>query len=1087
MKATKYMFVFVIVVVSLLVVNPNATGLVSDDNAMNCIAMPDKIKSGSSFIIKCDNIPSEYVGKPLFLIVENSAKPLFYRDSNMKQLADSRIFSDQFDSSAYELGLYKIKIYYHTDQINTLIFEKPDAFEVISISGDVEGGYQNRKIIEKAFEYIGRGYKSQCDIGELNCAIFVQQVYLDAGLQAPVTQDDPDTPVSEKDYAKTLCNDPIMKKIEWDAMQPGDIFVSGGSTEYGHTGIYIGKGFITGDNTKRESFIFSDTDGYIFIHSSPDYVRMNTWNELFGPDGSHSQTKGGTFAFEPYPCRSTKITYEPATIRCDGKQCDAPCMKGNDIGVCSLQQECVDVSSYIKEKMCCRDEDCSKNEVCTEGKCELKAKPIPVEKIANIESQEISPATLSKINILFVPDTSYKNRIQVFESDISTYMTYVMDLKPFNDDDKKNWEKLNLLKITTHFSERKEDENGMAYWTKDFIYKMEEYPQIDMIIIMHTGDLGDEEGHAFGIFAVVHNVNSFKHELGHLFGLSDEYDTKGLNEAGILPNVWKKEDACKRIADAVKVECVPITDTGTNEVFYKLDQDTIMSDSKVNDYGIMGINHIQWVLDNPNELKKVEKVSMAPVNTNLFRAEELKVDITKPIQDCTNTRRDVIVFNPKLKYCTDTNYGGCAICVKQYKPTLGFKDYGFFGMPATGICIASRQQQGYGMGCERNCQCKSDLVCDADKGICLVSGGLKFPTVSKRLVDCYGPGTLDGRVRFHSGIDIGASSQGVSGDSIYAASGGIVVEIKDTCRIESNINNMKPCDGINPLYGNYIIIEHTDIEGKKFYTLYGHLKYGTIIVKKDQKVNKAQEIGKMGSTGNSQNPHLHLTYATQASWEKQYSVNPCIYWNCAQSTGDKCTMFPLFRSQATIIATASDPQRLYTIDKIIKIAKENGVPPEIALAVADMESYGIHHFMPPDSDKVLVGGDGHGIGVMQIDDRSERTHIRCFKPPYDDPICQGPRCKGKTPYDLDCNIEAGIKFLKKNYVSGDDCLKNSVCGKMYCGWAAALRRYNGLLPDCNEPNSCYVEYVKARIQKSYARFGSGVSFISRGQKIGMAC
>src|SRR3989338_7703976 len=132
MKATKYMFVFVIVVVSLLVVNPNATGLVSDDNAMNCIAMPDKIKSGSSFIIKCDNIPSEYVGKPLFLIVENSAKPLFYRDSNMKQLADSRIFSDQFDSSAYELGLNKIKIYYHTDQINTLIFYNPNSYAELS-------------------------------------------------------------------------------------------------------------------------------------------------------------------------------------------------------------------------------------------------------------------------------------------------------------------------------------------------------------------------------------------------------------------------------------------------------------------------------------------------------------------------------------------------------------------------------------------------------------------------------------------------------------------------------------------------------------------------------------------------------------------------------------------------------------------------------------------------------------------------------------------------------------------------------------------------------------------------------------------
>ena len=55
-------------------------------------------------------------------------------------------------------------------------------------------------------------------------------------------------------------------------------------------------------------------------------------------------------------------------------------------------------------------------------------------------------------------------------------------------------------------------------------------------------------------------------------------------------------------------------------------------------------------------------------------------------------------------------------------------------------------------------------------------------------------------------------------------------------------------------YGNCVVIKHSN----GYYTRYGHMPHGAIKVKVGQKVSKGQQIGAIGSTGNSTGPHLHF-------------------------------------------------------------------------------------------------------------------------------------------------------------------------------------------------------------------------------------
>ena len=102
----------------------------------------------------------------------------------------------------------------------------------------------------------------------------------------------------------------------------------------------------------------------------------------------------------------------------------------------------------------------------------------------------------------------------------------------------------------------------------------------------------------------------------------------------------------------------------------------------------------------------------------------------------------------------------------------------------------------------------------------------------------------------HNGIDLGAPQ----GTRIGAAADGKVVTVVN------NQSNSKTG------YGNYVVIEHAN--GVR--TLYAHC--ASVSVSVGQTVSQGQQIGTVGSTGNSTGPHLHFEVKVNGSY-----VNPRNY------------------------------------------------------------------------------------------------------------------------------------------------------------------------------------------------------------------
>ena len=97
----------------------------------------------------------------------------------------------------------------------------------------------------------------------------------------------------------------------------------------------------------------------------------------------------------------------------------------------------------------------------------------------------------------------------------------------------------------------------------------------------------------------------------------------------------------------------------------------------------------------------------------------------------------------------------------------------------------------------------------------------------------------------HNGIYLVGA--GYTLDNVVAHSDGTVVGLV------SNINYNTSKSG-RRIYGNYVKIKHDN----GMYTLYAHLRYGSVTVKLNQRVTKGQVLGYMGNTGYSFGAHLHF-------------------------------------------------------------------------------------------------------------------------------------------------------------------------------------------------------------------------------------
>jgi len=64
------------------------------------------------------------------------------------------------------------------------------------------------------------------------------------------------------------------------------------------------------------------------------------------------------------------------------------------------------------------------------------------------------------------------------------------------------------------------------------------------------------------------------------------------------------------------------------------------------------------------------------------------------------------------------------------------------------------------------------------------------------------------------------------------------------------------------LYGNLIVIDH----GTDEFTLLGHLKQGSLLVKPGERVTKGQRLARVGNSGMSTEPHLHFHLMDTGDW-----------------------------------------------------------------------------------------------------------------------------------------------------------------------------------------------------------------------------
>lgn len=99
----------------------------------------------------------------------------------------------------------------------------------------------------------------------------------------------------------------------------------------------------------------------------------------------------------------------------------------------------------------------------------------------------------------------------------------------------------------------------------------------------------------------------------------------------------------------------------------------------------------------------------------------------------------------------------------------------------------------------------------------------------------------------------------IYGNPVYASGAGRVAAVRDD-KQDRQFSPQELAEDERAFYGNYVVIDHLNGE----FSLFGHIKKGSALVKVGQTVKQGDVIASVGATGSSLFPHLHYELRNSA-------------------------------------------------------------------------------------------------------------------------------------------------------------------------------------------------------------------------------
>lgn len=307
-------------------------------------------------------------------------------------------------------------------------------------------------------------------------------------------------------------------------------------------------------------------------------------------------------------------------------KCGSPCFieELKTIGINDINNNCIDITTYISQRYCCFDEDCGSDEKCINGICEFSVltkimKPLETIQIYYDEGKIDITNTIpmrDKINILFVKDVETNENIETLANEFSTILLNVIsiDLQIYllhPEYASKYLQKFNILYSTINVTCDENTCNKLKLYADPF------FNSIDVVVILSkyqrcSGnvivlDLSDKEM----------AKRSFLKYIGHVFGLSDEFDAKPYYAVEQYPNLFETKENCLfyqqeklsfKTFDIKQSECEAVDKMWRISKIKKIRENTdkvveieepnnnIMHDN-TNRYGLWNIRRVAYVLE----------------------------------------------------------------------------------------------------------------------------------------------------------------------------------------------------------------------------------------------------------------------------------------------------------------------------------------------------------------------------------------------------------------------------------------------------------------------------------------------------------